>query len=152
MASMNMGADMAKYDYLCFIENDIILHDNWLRDLRYYLDKGLADMISPVQMPMRREEYLKWQKASYEDAMTPGTQEQGLVMLKRQTYENAGRWDERFKMVYGYPEFTHRIGKRFSTNKVYMSHLAAQTILDSEERKPEEYFKTKTYEASIKKL
>jgi glycosyltransferase involved in cell wall biosynthesis len=152
MASMNQGADMAKYDYLCFIENDIILHDNWLRDLRYYLDNNLASMISPVQMPMRREEYLKYQAMSYEEAMIPGTQEQGLVMLRRGTYEAAGKWDNRYKMVYGYPEFTHKIGKRFSTNKVYMSHIAAQTILDSEQRKPEEYFKTKSYEASIKKI
>jgi GT2 family glycosyltransferase len=153
-ASMNQGAKLAKYDYLLFMENDIFVHENWLTDLRYYLDHDLTDIITPLQMPMRREEYLGNLKKSYEESLHPGWQEQGMLMLKKSMFEKIGGWDERFKMVYSWKAFQtrlRRVGARVhNTDKVYITHLCAQTILDSEERKPDEYYDTKTMEGEIK--
>lgn len=152
-ASMNQGAKLANYEYICFIENDIFLHEGWLRDLRYYLDNNLTDIITPVQMPMTREEYLGTLKKTYEEALHPGWQEQGLLMLRKDMFNKIGGWDDRFKMVYGWKAFEYRlrkVGARVhNTEKVYITHLAAQTILDSEDRKPEEYYKVKDMEANI---
>src|SRR3990167_9513969 len=64
--SMNQGAKLATGEYLLFMENDILVWENWLTDLRYYLDNNLADTIGPDQIPRTREEILKFRKLPFE--------------------------------------------------------------------------------------
>src|SRR3974390_1642459 len=40
-AAMRMGASNAKGEYICFIENDVMVHEGWLDGLKRHLDRDL---------------------------------------------------------------------------------------------------------------
>lgn len=155
--AMNMGAKLATGDYLCFVENDIFLFEDWLPNLRYYLDNDLADVIIPDQVPRTREEMLKFRKMTFEEAMSPGIQEQGLMMIKKEIFEKTGGWDGRFREVYGWAAFKVRLTKLspspriFTTLKVQMSHIAGLTYFFSAEGDSQRFDKATSVEAKILK-
>lgn len=137
-AAMNRGASLATGEYLCFIENDIFVFENWLTDLRYYLENDICDVIVPDQVPRKREEILKFREMSYEENMFNGIQEQGLLMMRRSDFERVGGWDDRFFKVYGWKAFRITLdtkGLRVnSTTKVNISHIAGMSyFFDYEE-------------------
>lgn len=130
-AAMNRGASLATGDYLCFIENDIFVFENWLKDLVYYLDNDLCDVIVPDQVPRSRKEVLKFRKMSHEDSMFNGIQEQGLLLMKRGVFNSIGGWDERFFKIYGWKAFGLTLANKGlrvnSTTKVNISHIAGMS-------------------------
>ena len=154
-AAMNRGAKLAKYDYLCFIENDIFVVEDWLEDLRYYLDNELADVIVPDQIPRTREEILKFRDMSFEAAQTPGIQEQGMMMIRKEIFEKTGGWPEEFKKVYGWAAFKPRltgVTKLISTtHKVQIGHIAGLTFFHDHGTRFKEFDKEMGEEAEALK-
>ena len=132
-AAMNQGAKLAKGKYLCFIENDIYVWENWLTNLRYYLENDLSDVIGPWQIPvsfadMKRYKELPW---DHPDVFFRGMQEQGVMMMEKALFEKTGGWDERFKKIFGWKAYyprLHKVGARINnTAKVQITHLAGAT-------------------------
>jgi len=134
-ASMNQGAKLANGEFLLFMENDILVWENWLPDLKYYLKHDLADTISPDQIPRTREEVLNFRKKSYEESMMPGIQEQGMIMMRKELFEKTGGWEEKYWKFFCWPPFTQKLSElnaRVScTTKVQISHICGATVYDN---------------------
>src|SRR3990167_10847442 len=52
---MNLGAKEAKGKYLIFLQNDVFVPDNWLPNLRQYIESGKFDVVFATQFPKTRE-------------------------------------------------------------------------------------------------
>ena len=154
-AAMNQGAKLATGQYLLFMENDIFVWENWLPRLRYYLEHNLTDTIGPDQVPHTRKEVLKYRRMSYEKAMTPGIQEQGMIMMKRSKFETTGGWDEKYWKFFGWPPFITKItrmGFRVNnTKKVLITHVCGTTVYDEYSKNNAKFNKDMKNEAKILK-
>ena len=130
-ASMNIGAKEAKGKYLCFIENDVFVQENWLPDLRRYLEGNMADAILPNQMPMTRAEQLQLYEYDYEEAIGKARREQGLVLIKREAFDKIGGWDIKMPVGYGWRRFYNQLTDNnislIDTAKVTVTHIAGAT-------------------------
>lgn len=152
-ADMNEGAKLATGDYLVFCENDVFVHENWLTDLRYYLDNDLADVIIPNQIYQSWDKMKEYKKQTYEQSISPGIQEQGLMMIRKETFDKTGGWDKRFKKVYGWAAFQTRLrkvtSKIFTTDKVFITHIPGSSYWYSMIYDKENYDKIVHKEAEI---
>lgn len=142
-ASMNQGARIATGEYLLFMENDIFVYENWLKDLRYYLENNLCDVIVPNQVPSTRSDILKWRQATHEELMHGGIQEQGMIMFRRQQFIDKGLWwnEKLFKWL-PWAEMPTKISRAGlmvrTTLKVTISHFTAATVYyELENRNPQ---------------
>ena len=128
-ANMNQGAKIAKGEYLCFIENDIFVPENWLPELKYYIDNDLADVICPQQHPKTYAEMQRIKTLPYDhdEVLWRGVDEQGMMMIRKDLFEKTGGWDERFKKIYGWKAFyprLNKVGARIhNTAKVQITHV-----------------------------
>ena len=154
-ADMNEGAKLATGDYLVFIENDVFVPDNWLPNLRHYLDNDLADVIIPNQIHDSWEKMQSHKTKSFEETMRPGIQDAGLMMIKKDIFEKAGGWDERFKKIYMWGVFEQRLkkitSKYFTTDKVFITHVPGSTYWWSVVNGKESYRIAENNEGKIKK-
>ncbi|MFA5013917.1 MAG: glycosyltransferase [Actinomycetota bacterium] len=110
--SYNIGAKLAKGDYLCFMQNDVIVTEGWLSNMKYFLDNKLAGAVQPNQFPKTRE-YVKWAynlDSSTVEA-TQGARDAGMIMMTRETFEKIGGWNEKIKMFFGEKDIYERLAK-----------------------------------------
>jgi GT2 family glycosyltransferase len=125
--AMNQAAAVAEGDYLVFMESDIFVHRNWLPDLKYYLDHDMCGAIVPDQLDhtykFREETYQK----SYEDCYVNSMIDQCMIMMKKDTFNKVGGWDERFFRTLGWAAFNRRMAANGfvigSTLKVPITHI-----------------------------
>lgn len=152
-ANMNQGAKLATGDYLVFYENDIIVSENWLPNLRYYLDNDLADVVCPNQVLGYWQQMEEYKKKSFEEAISPGIQEQGMMMIRKEIFEKTGGWDERFKKIYGWAAYKKRLvvvtSRIITTDKVFINHIAGSTYWWSVYYDKENYEKVGHQEALV---
>jgi len=140
-ADMNEGAKLAHGEYLVFIENDVILHENWLPNMLYYLEHDLADVVVPTQYRATWETMKEWKDKSMEEGIENGLQDAGMLMIRKDKFEQAGGWNEKIKQIYMWKAFVNRLNKIgariITTQKVFMSHITGisywwQYMFDSE--------------------
>lgn len=151
--SMNQGAKLAEGKYLVFIENDVILTENWLPNMKYYLEHNLTDAVIPDQFPRSRE-FRQWSyKATPEECFVKGTMDQNMVMIKKDVFEKIGGWDERFFLMYGHSAFFKQIAKcgfRIdSTHKVVIHHVFQSSLDAVAELEPKKMLEKQTEEAKV---
>jgi len=109
----NVGARRARGDYLCFYQNDVFVGEGWLEGMRYYLDKGLADVVMPDQYPKPRE-YIK---ESYrldpdsDEAMYGGNRDAGMFLMTREAFDKIGGWNEHMRINVGEKDLYEAISK-----------------------------------------
>lgn len=141
-ASMNQGAKMAKGKYLVFLQNDVFVWENWLPDLRDYLEMELADCVIPDQVPRDREFVLQSYEMDRLQAMKYGSRDAGLLMITKSAFEKTGGWDENLSLLCE-KDFYKRMAKagvtQIDTCRVMISHIMAATNLDRLHNKPQEY-------------
>lgn len=153
--SLNQGAKLAEGKYLCFMENDIIVSESWLPKLKYYLDKDMTDAIIPDEFPRSRE----FRKGSYvkppEDYFVNSPQDQSMIMIKRESFDKIGGWDERFWSWYGHKAFfvkANRVGVRIGSTLAVPIHHVFQSGLDAvSELESKKQMEKQTIEANILK-
>lgn len=140
-ASYNEGASLAKGKYLCFLQPDVFVHEDWLKAMRFYLEKGLADVVFPDQFPQTREYILDSYDMTMEEGMKYGGRESGCLMITREAFDKTGGWDDRLFNEYGEAAFYSRIGKAglswTSTNKSLVTHITAGTRYTMWDEHPE---------------
>lgn len=133
--AMNLGASKAKGEYLCFIENDVMVRPNWLTDLRWYLENDRCDAILPNQIPCSFDQQCSYEKLTYDEAYGKGAPEQGLVFIRRESFDKMGGWDKKLKAGYGWRRFYQQLGenrvRRSTTAKVTISHITGMTYFDT---------------------
>jgi len=150
-ASMNRGAEEAKGEYLCFIENDVFVTPEWLPNLRWYLENGYLDAVFPHQAPDSYETYLKYSKLPMEKGWNGGCEEQGLMLITREAFDKMGGWDKNFPVGIGWKNVLlqmHDSGIKFgSTFKSVISHICGMTYFNMSEFEREKFVKNTGIEA-----
>jgi glycosyltransferase involved in cell wall biosynthesis len=131
-ADMNEGARLAKGEYLCFIENDVILHENWLPNMLYYFEHNLADVVIPCQYHATWDEVQKWKSQTPEEACNPGLEEAGMLMIRKDVFEKTEKWNEKMKKLFMWKAFLQRIGnlRILTTYKTLISHIGGVSYWD----------------------
>lgn len=132
--SMNIGAKEAKGKYLCFIENDVFVRENWLKNLSWYLKNDYCDAIMPDQIPTTWEGIRKYKALSFEEAFGKGATEAGLILMTKDAYETIGAWDKTWtgqSPHFGWKRIYQQIGeaglRMGQTAKVTISHVCGMT-------------------------
>ena len=129
--SLNQGAEIAKGEYLCFIQPDVFVNEGWLEGMRYYLDNGIADVVFPDQFPQTREYIKKSYEMSFEEGQNFGGRDAGCLMITRKGFDKTGGWDDRLFNEFGEAAFYDRIDKAglkwTATCKSLVTHLSAAT-------------------------
>lgn len=140
--AMNLGAKEATGDVLVFLQNDVFVHEGWLKDMRFYIDTLGFDVVFPDQVPRSRKEVTESYKRDFDhpEAMKGG-RDAGLMMITREAFEKV-KWNEDLTLL-AERDFYERMGKaRVSwtdTNKVLITHIMAGTNMNRLDEKPEEY-------------
>ena len=136
-ADMNQGARLSGGEYLCFIENDVILHPDWLPNMIYYLENNLADVVIPIQYHTSWENVQKWKSQSHEEGMNKGIEEAGMLMMRKDDFERIGGWDERIKKFLMWDVFQRKLGKAglrtITTYKTFITHIGGVSYWWDEE-------------------
>jgi len=130
-AAMNIGAEKATGEYICFIENDVFVSPNWLPTLRFYLENDSIQAVFPNQMPCDYSRQQEYETLSFEDGLGKGAWEQGLVLLKKTTFDDIGGWDKNLPKGFGWKNFynqltDHNFGYK-GTCKTTVTHLTGIT-------------------------
>lgn len=150
--AMNMGAKLAKGDYLVFIQNDVFVWEGWLKNLMWYLDNGVADCVVPDQCPRDRKFVKESYKMDHLTASRYGSRDAGLIMIRKSSFEKMGGWDENLSLL-AEKDFWQKMGQagisQTDTCKVMISHIMAATNLDRLYKKPDEYDKMMKHDADI---
>jgi len=128
---MNLAAKYANGEYLMFVQNDVFVDDNWLSDLRYYLENDLADCMIPNQFPLLREEYLLSKKETHEENLGKGHRDACLVAITKDAFEKVGGFNEELEAFVEadfYGRFPGPHGLRINTtSKVSLTHIQLGT-------------------------
>jgi GT2 family glycosyltransferase len=150
--AMNFGFKEAKGDCIVFMQNDVFVWDNWLTKLKSYLDLDWTDCIFPDQCPRDYAFVTKAMGMDFKEAMQFGSRDEGLFMIKRDSFIKTGGFDENLSIL-AMKDFYSRLataGVRINdTCKVMISHIMAATNLDRLDTKPEEYNSMMKHDADI---
>lgn len=150
--AMNHGAREATGDILVFLQNDVFVHEDWLRSLKHYIKQGF-EVVYPDQVPRDRNYVLESYKRDFDDPEAmKGGRDAGLMMITRDAFEKVGGWNEDLTLL-AERDMYERLGaigvNWTDTNKVLITHIMAATNLDRLDEKPEEYDKMMTKDANI---
>lgn len=152
-ASMNKGASYAKGDYLVFIQNDVFVWENWLPDLRDYLEMEIAECVIPDQVPRDRDFVLRSYAMDHIECMKYGSRDEGLLMITKKAFKRTGGFDEDLSLLQArnfYQKMANAGVSQIDTCRVMITHIMAATNLWRLHEKPEEY--NKMMEEDAKKL
>ena len=131
-AAMNIGAENAKGEYLCFIENDVFVTPNWLPNLRWYLENNVLDAVFPHQAEESYDNYIENTNKTMEDAYNTGCEEQGLMLIKRSSFDKLGGWDKKLPVGFGWKNMLENMNdnhvKFGTTMKSVITHLCGLTF------------------------
>jgi glycosyltransferase involved in cell wall biosynthesis len=151
-AAMNIGAKQVTGKYLCFIENDVFVTQDWLPNLRWYLENNIFDAIFPHQSPDTYKNMVKYCQMDFKEAINPGCEEQGLVLITREAFDKIGGWDKNLTTGYGWRRFLEQMNEnkiRFgSTVKSTIIHIAGMTYFDMMFNETDKHNKNQTIENS----
>lgn len=149
--SMNEGAKLAQGEFLFFIQNDVFVHEGWLKDLRWYLENGY-DLVYPEQPPRSREFVLKSYKMSMEEGAHLGGRDEGLWAMTREAYDKIDGFNEDLSLLHA-RDFYDRVNdanlKVAQTCKVIISHIRGATNRQQLEDDYEGYQKKMGHDADI---
>lgn len=139
-ACWNRLAKLAKGEYLCFFQNDVFVTEGWLPKLRYYLDNNMCDAIFPDQQPKKRE-YVK-QSYTYSPndiKALDGARDAGMLYIKKDVFENIGRWNESLKIHTGEADIYRRVPRALITNQTMLLHIEHGSGYDKRDLMKDKY-------------
>ena len=135
-ASYNRGAKAAKGDVLVFIQNDVFVHERTINKLEKYLSQ--YDMVFPQQYPITRDEVKAINKLEDGVLSEIGQRDAGLLMIKREAFEKAGGWDDRFRNLLGERAFYSRCDRAgvswIDKTNAFITHIMAGNNLRKDEQ------------------
>ena len=148
--SYNRGAELAKGDQLFFIQSDVYVHERCINKLSKYLEE--YEMAFPQQVPISRNDVQKIYELKDGELAHVGQRDAGLLAIRRDAFERAGGWDDRFHNLLGEAAFYSRCGNADVTwvdrTNAFISHIMAGNNL----RKDDElYNKEMAHDAELLK-
>ena len=134
-ASYNQGAKIAKGDELFFIQNDVFVHERTIDKLSIYLKE--YEMAFPQQVPVSRKDVLQINKLKDGEVAHIGQRDAGLLAIRREAFERAGGWDDRFHNLLGEAAFYSRCGDAgvdwIDRTNAFVSHIMAGNNLQKDD-------------------
>lgn len=123
-AAFNLGAKEAKGEYICFMHNDVLVHEGWLEALREPLKNGYV-----ISYPHQGASDREFIKKIYSGEITKGNDDAGITMITKEALMKTGGWDERFKTIYMDAAFRLRFpGASYCTPKCFITHIGCGTL------------------------
>lgn len=131
--SWNAGAFISRGKYLCFMNNDVMVYDNWAKYMIEDLERCDLVMSTPMYDDpyARREESLKRTESLSGDYLSEKA-DMSCFMIKKSTFDRIGFFDEKIKLAYG-EDLDYRIrieeagGKCRSDKRVNTFHIIGAT-------------------------
>ncbi len=144
----NQGIKASKYDFVCIINNDLVLSKGWLEALvDFYASKPDAGVVSPGT----REGVLDYDFDSYAFDYTRAmarVYEKEIfgwcMLIKKDRFEKAGMFDETFKIGVGEDrDFYRRLKEKgfnsYITGSSFVHHFRSQTLNVMRKEKGKEF-------------
>lgn len=127
---MNLAAQQAQGEYLCFVQNDVFVWEGWLKGLRYYLETRLGEAIIPAQFPCTRQQILDSYAMTLDEGLNMGARDACMIMITREAFGRTGGFNEELQ-AFVEADFYERMGRaevnQVTTNKVQITHLTLGT-------------------------
>jgi GT2 family glycosyltransferase len=127
---INLAAKEANGEYLAIIQNDVFVWEGWLKDLRYYLEKGLGEAIIPAQFPCSRASMIESYNMKLEEGLNKGARDACMIMITKEAFDKTGGFNEDLSILQE-ADFYERMSdagvNQITTNKVQVSHLTLGT-------------------------
>ena len=145
-ASYNLGASKADGENLVFIQNDVFVHEGWLKWLLYYTTKGF-DVVFADQYPKTRKHVLETYDMNPDSkSAMMGWRDAGCMLITKKGFDKVSGWPEGTKSAILSEKFMYeRIGNGGLTwtdaRKSIITHICAATNLLIQHEDEEEYFK-----------
>ena len=134
----NQGIRMSSGEYVCLLNNDAMVFDNWLEDLQEAL--GQVDLVAAT--PMYGEPFSRAREATRKRSLWEGKpieesfsdfKDFACVLTKKELFGEVGLFDEQFFMYCEDLDLYKRMeqaGKKYaSTKKVNIYHIIGATSL-----------------------
>ena len=134
-AAYNLGYKESNPDYplIVFMHNDVLVPDDWLKNLRESLDTH--KVVMPHQGPTTRDFVIESRTKNIQ-----ANNDAGLIMMSKETFKGTGGWDERFKGIYQTQIFWWRLPEQaFNVSKCIITHIGCGTVYVDEERERRQY-------------
>ncbi len=133
--AFNLGYKESNPDYplIAFIHNDVLVPDDWLKNLREALSEH--KIVMPHQGPTTREFVIESRTKNIQ-----ANDDAGLVLMSKETFMQTGGWDERFNGIYQEQAFWWRFPeKQFNVSKCIITHIGCGTAYVDETREQRQY-------------
>lgn len=129
--SLNEGAKKGSAEYIAFCNNDLIFSDGWLQPLINALED--YDSVSPWCKLTHRQWWNNAKPNNIYSSYEVGKCIAGwFIMMKRETWEQIGGFDERFEFWYADNSFAEQLKskglKHALVTKSVVNHLQSQTL------------------------
>ena len=133
----NQGVRKAKNDYVCIINNDLILSKGWLEALvSFYESKPDAGVVCPGTREGVFDYDLDSYAAEYVSAMSKVSQKDifgWCMLIKKDRFKKAGMFDETFKVGVGEDrDFYRRLKEKglnsYITGSSFVHHFRSKTL------------------------
>jgi GT2 family glycosyltransferase len=145
--SYNQGAEVAKYDNLVFMQNDVFVHERTINKLVEYLKD--YDVAYPQQLPLPREQV----KLIYDkpEEVNFGWRDAGMLAITKEAFQKTGGWDGRYKNLLGDKAFYERIADA-GLNETCMTNAIITHIMGANNwSKDKQLYETEmSYDANLK--
>jgi GT2 family glycosyltransferase len=97
--AMNTGMDVAKGDYYCFLNSDIVAIPGWMDEMMKAFDDPKVGLVCPTFTESDTKQNVDWNKGQQFDYVDDPISLKGVCFLiRKQTMDVVGKWDESFGM------------------------------------------------------
>lgn len=146
--SYNQGAEVAKGEFLIFVQSDVFVHERTINKLAKYLFK--YDAAFPQQVPITREDVKQIYQVEDGEDTHIGGRDAGMIAITKKAFERCGGWDGRFKNLLGERAFFQRWDDYGVTwtdrTNAFITHIAAGHNL---QKKQDLYNKQMAFDAEL---
>lgn len=133
--SYNIGAKVAKGEYLVFIQSDVFCNERTINKLVKYLEK--YDVAYPQQIELTREAIKKIYEVPDGEETEGGWRDAGMLAITREAFDKVGGWDGRFQNMLGEAAFYQKIdsaGLTWTCNtNAIITHIMAGNNLSKDD-------------------
>jgi len=113
--AMNSGLAVSEGDYLCFLNNDVVVIPGWLECMMKAFEDKQVGLVAPVLSEGNKRQHLdarEGREKEFDYVEDPLSLKGVCFLVRRSVIDNVGTWDESFGMGGGDDsDFCYRIAK-----------------------------------------
>jgi GT2 family glycosyltransferase len=134
-ASYNIGASVAKGEYLVFVQQDVFCNELTINKLVKYLETH--DVAFPQQIELTRERIKEIYATPDGQPTNGGWRDAGMLAITRKAFDTVGGWDARFHNLLGEAAFYQKMDSAgltwtCETNAIITHIMAGNNLLKAD--------------------